>query len=65
LQLPKRKVKGLHKNSKMPGISQIAITAKKQEANFTAMTDGTSLYLLNRPSEPYTISVNKVCIGHM
>jgi hypothetical protein len=63
--LPSRNVKGAHNNSNTPGISHIKIRDKKQQAILIAMIDGTSLYLLNRPSDPYTIRVNSVCIGHI
>jgi hypothetical protein len=62
---PSRNVKGAHKISKTPGTSQIKMTLKKQQAILIAITDGISLYLLNRPSDPYTISVNRVCIGQI
>jgi hypothetical protein len=62
---PRRNVKGAHKNSNTPGISHIKMTVKKQQAILIAMTDGFSLYLLNRPSDPYTIRVKSVCIGHI
>jgi hypothetical protein len=62
---PRRNVKGAHKISKTPGTSHIKMTLKKQQAILIAMIDGISLYLLNRPSDPYTISVNRVCIGHI
>jgi hypothetical protein len=64
-KLPSRNVKGAHNNSNTPGISHIKITDKKQQAILIAMTDGFSLYLLNRPSDPYTIRVNSVCIGQI
>ena len=63
--LPSRNVKGAHNSSNTPGISHIKITDKKQQAILIAMTDGISLYLLNRPSDPYTIRVNSVCIGQI
>ena len=63
--LPSRNVKGAHNSSNTPGISQIKMTVKKQQAILIATTDGISLYLLNRKSDPYTISVNRVCIGEI
>jgi hypothetical protein len=63
--LPSRNVKGAHNSSNTPGISHIKITDRKQQAILIAMIDGISLYLLNRPSDPYTIRVNRVCIGQI
>jgi hypothetical protein len=63
--LPSRNVKGAHNSSNTPGISHIKITDRKQQAILIAMIDGISLYLLNRPSDPYTIRVNSVCIGQI
>jgi hypothetical protein len=63
--LPIRNVNGAHKISNTPGISHIKMTVKKQQAILIATTDGISLYLLNRKSDPYIIRVNRVCIGEI
>jgi len=63
--LPNRNVSGAQTISNTPGISHIKITDRKQQAILIAMIDGISLYLLNRPSDPYTIRVNSVCIGQI
>jgi len=60
---PSRNVKGPHKSSKTPGVFHMKIIDKKQQAILIAMIDGISLYLLNRPSDPYTIRVNSMCIA--
>jgi hypothetical protein len=61
--LPIRNVSGAQKISNTPGISHIKMTVKKQLVILIAMTDGISLHLLKTNSDPYTIRVNRVCIG--
>ena len=51
--------------SKTPGISQTAITTRKQARIFAIITDLISLYLLKIPRAPYTMRVKSVCIGQM